>query len=37
MSVSTVVLAALHNDPEMTVITRKTLRIFHEEYFGITL
>jgi hypothetical protein len=37
MSVSAVVLATLHNDPDMTVITRKTLRSFHEQFFfGIT-
>jgi hypothetical protein len=37
MSVSAVVLAVLHNDSKMTVITRKTLLSFHEQIFDIAL
>jgi hypothetical protein len=37
MSVSEVGLATFHNDSEMTAITRKTLRSFHEQFFGVTL
>jgi hypothetical protein len=37
MSVTAVVLAALHDDSEMMVITQKNLRSSHGQIFGITL